>query len=266
MTLLALDARVEIQRAGGPRELPLGDLFRDYYETALAPGELVTAVTVPLLPPASGASFVKFLPRTADDYATVAVAAVVALEPDGERCREARIALGSVGVTPLARPGRGGAAPGQRLGERVSAPPARRPGGGGSAERSPRVGGVQARDGGGHGRARAQPGVGGGGALGAGSRSAAVTFTQECVIPVERTRLWDLLMDVPPVGPLRARRESSRRSTAAPIAAGSRSRSGPSASRSRAPSPSRSRTGTPGGRACAPRPTTGGWAAGSAHA
>jgi carbon monoxide dehydrogenase subunit G len=27
-----------------------------------------------------------------------------------------------------------------------------------------------------------------------------VTFTQECVIPVERERLWDFLMDVPNVG------------------------------------------------------------------
>ena len=27
-----------------------------------------------------------------------------------------------------------------------------------------------------------------------------MTFTQECVIPVERARLWDFLMDVPKVG------------------------------------------------------------------
>ena len=101
VTLLALGARVEIRGARGHRELPLGEFFRDYYETALEPGELVTAVTVPLLPAASGATFLKFLPRTADDYATVAVASIVTLEPDGERCREARIALGSVGVTPL---------------------------------------------------------------------------------------------------------------------------------------------------------------------
>ena len=101
VTLLALGASVEIRGARGHRELPLGEFFRDYYETALEPGELVTAVTVPLLPVASGATFLKFLPRTADDYATVAVAAIVTLEPDGERCREARIALGSVGVTPL---------------------------------------------------------------------------------------------------------------------------------------------------------------------
>ena len=116
VTLLALGASVEIRGARGHRELPLGEFFRDYYETALEPGELVTAVTVPLLPVASGATFLKFLPRTADDYATVAVAAIVTLEPDGERCREARIALGSVGVTPL----RGTAAEALLSGQRLS--------------------------------------------------------------------------------------------------------------------------------------------------
>jgi len=116
VTLLALGARVEIRGARGHRELPLEEFFRDYYETALEPGELVTAVTVPLLPVASGATFLKFLPRTADDYATVAVAAIVTLEPDGERCREARIALGSVGVTPL----RGMAAEAILSGQRLS--------------------------------------------------------------------------------------------------------------------------------------------------
>ena len=101
VTLMALDASVEIRRAGGERKLPLSAFFRDYYETVLEPGELVTAVTVPPLPAASGAAFVKFLPRSADDYATVAVAATVTLEAGGERCREARIALGSVAPTPL---------------------------------------------------------------------------------------------------------------------------------------------------------------------
>ena len=119
VTLLALGASVEIRGARGHRELPLGEFFRDYYETALEPGELVTAVTVPLLPAASGATFLKFLPRTADDYATVAVAAIVTLEPDGERCREARIALGSVGVTPLRGMAAEALLSGQRLSERL---------------------------------------------------------------------------------------------------------------------------------------------------
>ena len=101
VTLIALGATVETRGAGGRREIPIGEFFRDYYETALGPGEVVTGVTVPVLPARSGASFLKFLPRTADDYATVAVAAIVTLEADGERCREARIGLGSVGVTPI---------------------------------------------------------------------------------------------------------------------------------------------------------------------
>lgn len=116
VTLMALGASVDIRSAGGRRELPLEEFFRDYYESALEGGELVTAVTVPVLAARSGATYVKFLPRTADDYATVAVAATVTLEADGERCREARIALGSVGVTPL----RARAAEALLSGERIS--------------------------------------------------------------------------------------------------------------------------------------------------
>ena len=103
--------------AAGRRELPLEEFFRDYYESALEPGELVTAVTVPVLAARSGAAYLKVLPRTADDYATVAVSATVTLEPDGERCREARIALGSVGVTPLRSRAAEALLPGERLGE-----------------------------------------------------------------------------------------------------------------------------------------------------
>jgi len=114
VTLLALGARVQVSGAGGQRELAIDEFFRDYYESALEPGEIVTGVTVPVPPAGSGAAFVKFLPRTADDYATVAVAAVVTL--DGDRCREARIALGSVGVTPL----RGRTAEALLAGQRIS--------------------------------------------------------------------------------------------------------------------------------------------------
>jgi carbon-monoxide dehydrogenase medium subunit len=114
VTLLALGARVEIRGAGGRREVPLDGFFRDYYESALQPGELITGVAVPTPPAGSGASFVKFLPRTADDYATVAVSAILTL--DGDRCREARVALGSLGTTPL----RGRAAEAVLAGERIT--------------------------------------------------------------------------------------------------------------------------------------------------
>jgi carbon-monoxide dehydrogenase medium subunit len=119
VTLIALGARVDVRSAGGRRELPLDEFFRDYYESALEPGELVVAVTVPVLAPRTGAAYVKFLPRTADDYATVAVAATVTLEADGERCRQARIALGSVGVTPLRARAAEAVLAGERIGESV---------------------------------------------------------------------------------------------------------------------------------------------------
>ena len=119
VTLIALDAKVEVRGAAGRRELPLGTFFRDYYETALEPGEIITAVTVPPLPAASGAAYVKFLPRSADDYATVAVAAIVTLEADGQRCREARIALGSVAPTPLRAQAAEALLPGEQRDERL---------------------------------------------------------------------------------------------------------------------------------------------------
>ena len=119
VTLMALDAKVEVRGAAGRRELPLGTFFRDYYETALEPGEIITAVSVPPLPAASGAAYVKFLPRSADDYATVAVAAIVTLEADGQRCREARIALGSVAATPLRAQAAEALLPGEQLDERL---------------------------------------------------------------------------------------------------------------------------------------------------
>ena len=101
VTLIALGATVATRRRSGQREVPLDAFFRDYYETVLEPGELVTGVTIPLPAAGRGTAFVKFLPRTADDYATVVVAATVTLDADGGRCRDARIALGAVGVTPL---------------------------------------------------------------------------------------------------------------------------------------------------------------------
>jgi carbon-monoxide dehydrogenase medium subunit len=99
-TLLALGAQV---RAGGPqgaRRIPIEQFFTDYYQTALGPGELVTGVRVPVPGPRTGCAFLKFLPRTADDYATVAAAAV-SLDASGRRCADVRIGLGCVGSTPL---------------------------------------------------------------------------------------------------------------------------------------------------------------------
>ncbi len=98
-TYMALGARVVLTSRGGSREVPIDEFFVDYYETAVQPGEVVTAVIVPNQPAGAGAAYVKFLPRTADDYATVSAAAIVTLSADKGTIQDARIALGSVGST-----------------------------------------------------------------------------------------------------------------------------------------------------------------------
>lgn len=115
VTLLALGARVRVRGPQGERQVALDDFFTDYYQTSLAAGELVAGVSVPVLGPRTGAAFLKFLPRTADDYGTVTAAASVTLDAAGERCEAARIALGCVGTTPVRAAAAEGLLRGQRL-------------------------------------------------------------------------------------------------------------------------------------------------------
>ena len=97
--LLVLDARLRVQSHHGEREIELSDFFVDYYETALEPEELITTVIIPPHPVGAGTSFLKFLPQTHDDYATIAVAARISL--DGDTIAQARVALGAAAATPL---------------------------------------------------------------------------------------------------------------------------------------------------------------------
>jgi carbon-monoxide dehydrogenase medium subunit len=101
VTLLALDARVAAQSTRGRREVHLSELFRDYYETSLSANEILTEVILPPPAPGSGAAFIKFLPRSQDDYATVDVAAWIKISSSGGKIDDARVALGSVGPVPF---------------------------------------------------------------------------------------------------------------------------------------------------------------------
>lgn len=100
-TLIALGATVKLSSTDGSRVVPIEGFFTDYYETLLRPEEIITEIFVPRLPPNSGGAFLKFLPRTADDYATVSSAAVVTLDRAKKKFADVRIALGSVGATPI---------------------------------------------------------------------------------------------------------------------------------------------------------------------
>ncbi len=97
--LIVLNARVRVVGSAGTREIPIEELWRDYYETSLGPGEVITQVLIPQPPANLKTAYIKFLPRTADDYPTTAVAAGVVVE--NGRCTVARIALNAAGPTPI---------------------------------------------------------------------------------------------------------------------------------------------------------------------
>ena len=99
-TLIALGSSVVLHSSSGDRSLPLSDFFVDYYETTLQAGEVVTELRIPIPPANTRGAFIKFLPRTADDYATVSVAAVLEMGEAG-LCRAAHVVLGSAGTTPV---------------------------------------------------------------------------------------------------------------------------------------------------------------------
>jgi len=98
--LMALGAQVVAASADGERAIALDELFVDVFTTSLRPGEILTAVRFPALAPGTRATYLKFLPRTADDYATVSVAAMLRVGDDGN-VADVRVALGACGPTPV---------------------------------------------------------------------------------------------------------------------------------------------------------------------
>jgi carbon-monoxide dehydrogenase medium subunit len=99
--LSVLAAVVHVAGPGGTRRtVPVDAFFVDYLATVLEPGELIVGILVPPAEAGTRSSYHKYLPRSADDYATVSVAVSVRLDDVG-RVAAARIALGGVGPTPI---------------------------------------------------------------------------------------------------------------------------------------------------------------------
>jgi CO/xanthine dehydrogenase FAD-binding subunit len=92
--LFALDAQVELASATGGRSVPITDFVLGPKRTALAPGELVTAVRVPVV--AGPQEFLKVGVRNAMVIAIASCALVVDLGRRRIGC-----ALGSVGPVPI---------------------------------------------------------------------------------------------------------------------------------------------------------------------
>jgi len=116
--LIALDATIDVVKAGGgARSIPMEAFFTDYFETTIGEDELLRSVKVPPMPSGSRLAYKKFLPRTEDDYATVSVAVRLGVDPDGT-CKDIRIGLGALAVTPLRAKAVEAALLGQKLTEK----------------------------------------------------------------------------------------------------------------------------------------------------
>jgi len=95
---VALDATFVLARRGAERRVKAREFFRGLYETALQPGELLTAGEFPLPAPDYRSVFLE-LARRHGDYAIVGLAAHARLA--GGRISDARLAFLGAGSTPV---------------------------------------------------------------------------------------------------------------------------------------------------------------------
>lgn len=103
VALLALDATIKINSNGKMREVAINDFFilpEDdiLRENILQPGEIITEIFIPEPKSNQVSSYLKFIERSAWDFAVVSVAAVI--EKSGSSIQKARIAWGGVAPKP----------------------------------------------------------------------------------------------------------------------------------------------------------------------
>jgi aerobic carbon-monoxide dehydrogenase medium subunit len=92
VALVAGDASIEVGSPAGHRRIAAREFFRGLFETALARGEIVTAIHLPPGPQGGRAAYEK-LSLVAGDFAILSVAAIVT--------RTAQLAIGGYGPRPL---------------------------------------------------------------------------------------------------------------------------------------------------------------------
>jgi carbon-monoxide dehydrogenase medium subunit len=97
--MLVLGAEVSAFGPNGARTLALKEFFRDMYETALEPGEVLVDVKIPFAPSGARVVYLRYSTLSANDWPCLGVAAY--LERENGTCKELRMALGGVAATPL---------------------------------------------------------------------------------------------------------------------------------------------------------------------
>jgi CO/xanthine dehydrogenase FAD-binding subunit len=97
--LVAMKAETLLAGPKGERRLPLDQFFTGPGQTAMEPGEIMTAIQVAPPPPFSGTSYQHVSARGQVDISAVCVGVMACFE--GDTCKEVRLCLGAVAPIPL---------------------------------------------------------------------------------------------------------------------------------------------------------------------
>jgi carbon-monoxide dehydrogenase medium subunit len=97
--MISVGATLVARGNQGERTIPANQFYKDFYTTALAPGEILTEIRIPLPPARTGSAYVK-LKRKVGDFAAAAAAVQVTLGANGS-VERASIALTNAGPTPI---------------------------------------------------------------------------------------------------------------------------------------------------------------------
>ena len=99
--LIAHSVVCKIVGPGGTREVDVEDFCTGPGKTVLEPSELLISLHFPTPPKGFGARYIRFIPRNEMDIAVVGVGASVQLDENNSVIKSARVALASVGPTPI---------------------------------------------------------------------------------------------------------------------------------------------------------------------
>ena len=99
--VITLGGEAHINGPNGWRTMPAEDFCTGPGRNALQNGELLVAIQLPAPAANSGTAYLRFIPRNEMDIAVAGVSSTVQLDASGQTIESARIALASVGPTPI---------------------------------------------------------------------------------------------------------------------------------------------------------------------
>ncbi len=99
--VITLGGEAHINGPNGWRTVATEDFCTGPGRSVLEPGELLVAIQIPAPAANSGTAYLRFIPRNEMDIAVAGVSSSVVLDGSGQTIQSARIALASVGPTPI---------------------------------------------------------------------------------------------------------------------------------------------------------------------